>query len=220
MDLFSPITKLQGIGPTRAKQLEKLEIRSIYDLIAYFPRAYEDRTKLVDIRDLEADTPACFEAMVVKGPRTAHIRKGLSITKLTVADHTAKLDLVYFNQPYAAEQLKYGESYFFYGTLTGDYARYQMQNPVFETLNSAGVRTRRIMPIYALTAGITNALLVKCIHQSLDACLQELPELLPQTVRETYGLCSAREAYANIHEPESFEALETARTRLQPGGLI
>lgn len=57
MDLYSPVTALQGIGPTRAKQLEKLEIRSIYDLIAYFPRGYEDRTKLVGIRDLEADVP-------------------------------------------------------------------------------------------------------------------------------------------------------------------
>ena len=62
MNIYSPITTLQGIGPTRAKQLEKLDIRTIYDLIAYFPRTYEDRTKLVDIRDLEPDIPACFEA--------------------------------------------------------------------------------------------------------------------------------------------------------------
>ena len=214
MNIFSPITTLQGIGPTRAKQLEKLEIRTIYDLIAYFPRTYEDRTKMVDIRDLETDTPACFEAMVVRAPHTAHIRKGLSITKLTVADMTAKLDLVYFNQPYAADQLRYGESYVFYGALSGDYARFQMQNPVFELPDRPGTRTRRIMPIYALTAGITNALLVKCIHQALDACLGEMPELLPERIRQKYDLCSAREAYANIHEPKDHEALDRARKRL------
>ena len=214
MDLYSPVTALQGIGPARAKQLEKLDIRSIYDLIAYFPRTYEDRTKMVALRDLEVDVPACFEAMVIRAPKTAHIRKGLSITKLTVADNTAKLDLVYFNQPYAADQLKYGETYIFYGMLTGDYAHFQMQNPAFESPDRPGIRTRRIMPVYSLTAGITNALLSKCIRQALDACLAHMPELLPQGVRERYDLCSAQDAYANIHEPKDFTALDRARKRL------
>ena len=88
MDLDSPITALQGIGPARAKQLAALGIETVYDLIAYFPRTYEDRTKLVCIQDLEVDQPACFEAMVIRGPQTSHIRKGLSLTKLMVADET------------------------------------------------------------------------------------------------------------------------------------
>ena len=113
MDLYSPVTALQGIGPTRAKQLEGLGIETSYDLIAYFPRTYEDRTRLVPICELEADQPACFEAMVIRAPQTSHIRKGLSLTKLTVADETAKLNVVYFNQPYAADQLRYGETYVF-----------------------------------------------------------------------------------------------------------
>ena len=214
MDLYSPVTSLQGIGPARAKQLEKLDIRTVYDLIAYFPRTYEDRTRMVDIRDLEIDVPACFEAMVIRAPRTSHIRKGLSITKLAVADHTAKLELVFFNQPYAAEQLKYGESYIFYGTLNGDYGHFQMQNPAFELPDRPGIRTRRIMPVYALTAGITNGLLSKCIRQALDACLEDMPELLPDRIRSSFDLCSAQQAYANIHEPADFEALDSARTRL------
>ena len=214
MDLYSPVTALQGIGPARAKQLAGLGIESIYDLIAYFPRTYEDRTKLVTISELEPDTPACFEAMVIRSPQTSHIRKGLSLTKLTVADETAKLNLVYFNQPYAADQLQYGESYVFYGTLTGDYSRYQMQNPTFEAPDKPGIVTRRIMPVYSLTAGISNKLLSKCVHQALVECLLELPDLLPQGVQRKYELCSVREAYAQIHQPVSFEALERARKRL------
>ena len=208
MDLYSPVTALQGIGPARAKQLAGLGIESIYDLIAYFPRTYEDRTKLVTISELEPDTPACFEAMVIRSPQTSHIRKGLSLTKLTVADETAKLNLVYFNQPYAADQLQYGESYVFYGTLTGDYSRYQMQNPSFEAPDQPGIVTRRIMPVYSLTAGISNKLLSKCVHQALLECLLELPDLLPRDIQRTYDLCSVREAYAQIHQPVSFEALE------------
>jgi len=213
MDLFSPVTVLPGIGPSRAKQLENLNIRTIYDLIAYFPRTYEDRTKLVNIRDLEPGVPACFEAMVIRAPQTAHIRKGLSLTKLAVADHTGKLNLVYFNQPYAADHLKYGESYIFYGALGMD-SYLQMQNPVYEPVDAAGSKTRRIMPIYSLTAGITNALLSKCIHRALEACLSHMPELLPSNVRSKYGLCDARTAYLNIHEPSDHEALDMARQRL------
>ena len=214
MDLYSPVTALQGIGPTRAKQLEGLGIETIYDLIAYFPRTYEDRTRLVPICELEADQPACFEAMVIRAPQTSHIRKGLSLTKLTVADETAKLNVVYFNQPYAADQLRYGETYVFYGALTGDYARYQMQNPAFEAPDRPGIVTRRIMPVYSLTAGISNKVLSKCIHQALDACLQELPDLLPLQVQQKYSLCSCREAYAAIHEPPDLDTLERARMRL------
>ena len=214
MDLYSPVTALPGIGPARAKQLAALGIESVYDLIAYFPRTYEDRTKLVPICELEPDVPACFEAMVIRAPQTSHIRKGLSLTKLVVADETSKLNLVYFNQPYAAEQLRYGESYVFYGALTGDYARYQMQNPSFESPDKPGVVTRRIMPVYGLTAGISNRLLQKCVHQALTQCLPELPEPLPQKLRTEHSLCSVREAYAQIHQPTSFEALERAKKRL------
>ena len=214
MDLYSPVTALQGIGPTRAKQLQALGIETIYDLIAYFPRTYEDRTKLVPIHQLEIDQPACFEGIVVRGPSTAHIRKGLSLTKLTVADLTGKVNLVYFNQPYVAESLKYGQTYIFYGALSGDYAGYQMQNPVCEPADLPGTVTRRIMPIYGLTAGISNKLLSKCVHQALDACLSEMPELLPSSVLRKYGLCTAQEAYAAIHEPDDWDALERARLRL------
>jgi len=214
MDLYSPVTALQGIGPTRARQLQSLGIETIYDLIACFPRTYEDRTRMVPIHQLEVDQPACFEGIVIKGPQTSHIRKGLSLTKLTVADLTGKLNLVYFNQPYMAEMLKYGETYIFYGAVSGDYAAYQMQNPACERADQAGVVTRRIMPVYSLTAGISNKLLCKCIQQALDACLHELPELLPASVLARFSLCTAQEAYAAIHNPSDWDALERAKTRL------
>ncbi len=214
MDLHSPVTVLQGIGPSRAKQLQGLGIETVYDLITCFPRTYEDRTRLVSICELEVDRPACFEGIVIRGPQTSHIRKGLSLTKLTVADLTGKLNLVYFNQPYVADSLKYGETYVFYGTVSGDYAGYQMQNPVCERADLPGTATRRIVPVYHLTAGISNNLLTKYIRQAMDACLSALPELLPAPILTKYGLCSIQEAYASIHNPLDWDALEKARTRL------
>ena len=214
MKLNSPVTALQGVGTARAKQLQKLGIETVYDLLSYFPRDYEDRTRTTTIDHLEPDVPACFEAMVICGPHTAHIRKGLSLTKLTVADETGKLNIVYFNQPYLADSLHYGETYLFYGTMTGDYTGYQMQNPVCERPDQAGQATRRIMPIYPLTAGLSNKLLSRCISQALDACLADLPEVLPRQVCKEHDLCSAREAYASIHEPADWDALIRAKKRL------
>ena len=110
MDLFSPVTQLRGIGPARAAQLAKLGIVTLYDLLAFFPREYEDRTHPVEIAELQPGVPACFRAMVVSQPVLRRIGKGRDLTRLTVADETGKLTLTYFNQPYVKEQLHYGES--------------------------------------------------------------------------------------------------------------
>ena len=80
--LSDPITILKGIGPTKAKQFANLNIFTLRDLICHFPRGYEDRTRLVTIDKLEADVPACFKAVVMNHPRTAHIRKGLDLTRV------------------------------------------------------------------------------------------------------------------------------------------
>ena len=212
--LFDPVTTLSGIGRTRAEQLAGLGIRTLYDLIAYFPRDYEDRTQLSTIDHLEPDVPACFEAMVITEPRTSHIRRGLDLTKLTVADHTGRLPLTFFNQSYVADQLRYGETYFFYGKPEGGLIGTQMANPAFERPDAPAVVTRRILPVYSLTAGITNRFLVRAVSQALDACRGTLPEILPDSVRSRYGLCGAEFAYETIHRPESFALLAEARRRL------
>ena len=120
--LSDPITMLKGIGPAKAKQFANLNIFTLRDLICHFPRGYEDRTKLVPIEKLEPDVPACFKAMVMNTPRTAHVRKGLDITKVQVADHTGRLNVTFFNNRYVSDQLVYGREYIFYGAVSGDYA--------------------------------------------------------------------------------------------------
>ena len=133
--LTDPVTMLKGVGPARAKQLSALNIRTLGDLICHFPRGYEDRTKLVAIESLQVDTPACFRAMVMNTPRVSHIRKGLDIAKVQVADHSGRLNLTFFNSPYVTDLLQYGREYIFYGAVTGDFIGYNMTNPVFEPLH-------------------------------------------------------------------------------------
>ena len=104
--LTQTVTTLPKIGKARAEQLQKLGIRTLYDLVTYFPRAYEDRTQMVKIDELIVGEPACFRAIVATMPHTSRIRDRLTITKVTVADETARLRLVFFNQPYVSDTLK------------------------------------------------------------------------------------------------------------------
>ena len=211
--LSDPITILKGIGPTKAKQFANLNIYTLEDLICHFPRGYEDRTRLVSIEKLEPDKPACFKAMVMNTPRTAHIRKGLDLTKVTVADHSGRLTLTFFNQKYTAEQLQYGKEYIFYGAVSGDFIGYNMTSPVFESLDAPPVTSRRILPIYPLTAGLSNASVLKAVQQALQIC-DPPKEIIPQEIRREHGILSADRDYYAIHEPSSMEEAEMAKKRL------
>ena len=211
--LQDPVTILKGVGFTRAKQLEGLGIRTLQDLICHFPRGYEDRTRLVTIGELEEGVPACFRAMVAGSPRAAHIRKGLDLTRVQVADHTARLTLTFFNRKFSAGQLEYGKEYIFYGQLSGDYSGYGMTNPVFEAPDSPPVMTRRVLPVYPLTAGLSNTALCKAVSQALALC-DPPEEILPPQVRAEYGILPAAEAYRMIHSPASMEEAAQARKRM------
>ena len=211
--LSDPVSILKGVGPAKVKQFAQLNIVTLRDLICHFPRAYEDRTKLVTIEKLEVDTPACFKAMVMNTPRVSHIRKGLDITKVQVADHTARLNLTFFNNRYVADQLQYGKEYIFYGAVSGDFIGYNMTNPVFEALTSPPVTTRRVLPIYPLTAGLSNAAMLKAVRQALAIC-DPPAEILPEEVRRKFGILGADRAYYAIHEPNDMVEAELAKKRL------
>ena len=211
--LTDPVSILKGVGPARVKQFANLNIFTLGDLICHFPRGYEDRTRLLTIDKLEVDQSACFKAMVMNHPRTTHIRKGLDLTKVQVADHTARLNLTFFNNKFAAEQLQYGKEYIFYGAVSGDFIGYNMTNPIFEALDSAPVTTRRVLPIYPLTAGLSNAVVLRCVQQALAIC-DPPEEILPEAIRQRYGILPAERAYQVIHQPTSLQEAELAKRRL------
>ena len=211
--LSDPVTVLKGVGPTKAKQLAQLNIFTLRDLICHFPRGYEDRTKLVTIDKLEVDKPACFRAMVMNTPRTSHIRKGLDITKVQVADHTARLTLTFFNQKFTTDQLQYGKEYIFYGAVSGDFIGYNMTSPSFEPLDAPPITTRRVLPVYPLTAGLSNAAMLKAVRQALAIC-DPPEEIIPLSLRQRYDILGSDRAYYAIHEPSSMEEAEMAKKRL------
>ena len=211
--LSDPVTSLKGVGPARAGQLENLNIFTLGDLICHFPRGYEDRTRMVPIAQLQVDEPACFRAVVMSTPRTAHIRKGLDLTRVSVADHSGRIQLTFFNSKFAAENLQYGGEYIFYGTVSGDYGGYGITNPVFEGADAPAVTTRRIMPIYPLTAGLNNAAMTKLVRQALSLC-DPPAEVLPRELLEEYDILPAQAAYTAIHDPQSLAVAEKAKRRM------
>ena len=212
-NLNDPITFLQGIGPKKAKLFEKLGIYTLQDLICHFPRAYEDRTRVGRINDLELDTDGSFRATVIHTGKSQHVRKGLDIVRVTVTDGFRRLPLIFFNQNYSADVLKYGETFIFHGMLRQDRVGQCMINPIYEHEDSPPVQTRRILPIYPLTAGLTNNAMAKAISQAMAIC-DPPAEILPPQLRNAYGIMDAHRAYSAIHAPTSWEEVEQAKKRL------
>lgn len=213
-ELNTDVRYIKGIGEQRAKFLSKLGIHTLRDLVSYFPRDYEDRTVIRPISLCAPGDTVCIIAMVAAPPRYSFVRRGMELVRLRAVDDTGAVDITFFNQTYVRDKLIPGESYVFYGKLEGTSSRLSMTNPLFEPENAKGTVTGRIMPIYRLTAGISQKLLQSAMRRGLDACGSLLPEYLPGAVRESHHLAAADYAYENIHFPSDFTALALARRRL------
>ena len=212
-DLSTNVRYIKGIGEAKAKSLSKLGIATLGDLINWFPRRYEDRREIKPISQLIPGEPACVSAMIASEPKLSHIRKGMDLVKVRAVDDTGALDVTFFNQSWLKNQLRVGETYTFYGRAEGSLLRKSMASPIVEP-EGRREHTGRIVPIYPLTAGISQLLLSRAIRQGLDSCADILPDCLPNDVRQAHQLCRVNYAYENIHFPESPEALDIARRRL------
>ncbi len=212
-ELKTDIRYIKGIGEQRAKSLAKLDIFTLRDLISYFPRAYDDRRTARKISELRSGESVCVEAMIAAAPTLHRVRKGMELVKTRVVDESGTLDITFFNQIYMRDNLHAGDTYTFFGKVEGEGRRKSMVNPIVEKEGSRTV-TGRIVPVYPLTAGVTQNFLVKSVEQGLAACRDLLPDVLPDEVRRAHGLCHIGYAYDKIHFPENKEELAIARRRL------
>ena len=211
MEVTTPLRDFPGVGDARAKSLERLGLRTAGDLTAYFPRGYEDRREQYTIAAAPLDVPVCIPVLLAEEPWRMNIRRGLDVTRMKVVDGASAMLVTFFNQGYVRQALHRGEEYILYGKVEQMGNHRQMTNPQFEP--AARPRfTGCIMPVYPLTAGVSNNLLAGLVLRALE----ELPpaaESLPEDFRAAHGLAPAAECYRNIHFPDSFENLEAARRR-------
>ena len=213
-DLNTDIRYIKGIGEKKAQALAKLGVFSLYDLVSYFPRKYEDRSTVMPIALTGGGESVCIEALVADTPRLTRVRRGLELVKLRAVDESGSVDITFFNQPYAKDNLVRGESYMFFGKIEAAGMRRSMVNPVYEKSTGSGIVTGRIIPIYRMCNGLNQRTMLQAVRQGLDACLDRIPDVLPQDVRERCRLAQTAYAYENIHFPKDFDALELARRRL------
>ena len=212
-DLQTDVRYIKGIGEARAKALSKLGIGTLQDLIGYFPRRYEDRTMTRTIRELELGETVCVRAMIAQDPTASRISGGRTVVKARAVDDSGALDLTFFNQEYRKNSLHRGETYIFCGKVEGNLLTRRMINPIVER-EGEQVLTGHIVPIYPLTAGVSQNLLYKAVGQGLTACRHLLADCLPDAVRQEHSLCHSGYAYENIHFPADAEALNLARRRM------
>ena len=147
------------------------------------------------------------------GDLICHFPRGFEDRTKLVPIAQLQADVAFFNSKFAAETLQYGSEYIFYGMVSGDYGGYGITNPVFETPDSRPVATRRIMPIYPLTAGLNNGTLTKLIAQALAVC-DPPEEILPEEIRREFDVLPAAQAYTVIHDPQTMEQAQAAKKRL------
>ena len=212
--LDTSVQYLKGVGPKMYELLNKLGIYSVKDLIEYYPRAYEDRTRLVKIDEFEKDKSVLFIATVVRPVTVAHAR-GKKIISTVVTDESGRLAfLTWFNQVYIKDKLKEGMSYLFYGKVSS-------VSPSRATLESCSIydvmqldKIQGLYPIYSLTAGVTQNYLFKLITNLIIDNGILLKDIFETEFRKKYGLAEINYAVRNIHFPKNFSMVETARNRI------
>ena len=173
-DLNTDVRYIKGIGEKKALALNKLGVFSLYDLLSYFPRRYEDRTQFKPIALTMDGETVCIQAVVADTPRLSRIRRGLDLVRFHAVDDSGSVEITYFNQSYIKDNLHRGDEVNFYGRIEVKGTRRSMANPVFEREGSGKGATGRIIPIYRLSSGINQASLVSGIRQSLDCCLDSI----------------------------------------------
>ncbi|MBQ9980663.1 MAG: ATP-dependent DNA helicase RecG [Oscillospiraceae bacterium] len=213
LTLGSNIKYLKGIGEKRAETLGRLGVSTVEDILRYYPRSYLDRTAVRNIGSLLPDENVCVSGQVITAPQTVRISGGRTRTKLRIADDTGVMDIIFFNQKYAAGNLKLYESYVFYGKVTGDLIRREMINPQYAPGAKAG-EFLGIVPVYPLSAGVSQKLVSGAVKQALSACADLVEETLPEEVRKKFDLPQVGLALRQIHFPENFDAAQNARRRM------
>ncbi len=209
LTLQSPLHTLHGVGEARAAAFARLGLCDIRDLLLFFPRAYENRGDVRAAAETQ-DGQLCSLVLQIdaKAPE-GRTRTGLTVTKLSASDNTGAINLTFFNQPWLTKSLRQGMHYRFYGRVVfGMYGR-EMTNPVAEALLPGG-HLPDIVPVYPLTKGLTGKAVADTVRRALPLA-DALPELLPEPLREEYGLLPVAAAVRGLHFPPSLEVLEQAR---------
>lgn len=213
VDLNKDIKYIKGVGPNRAVLLNKLGIFTLGDLITYYPRDYEDRSKPKKICDVANGEEVLVQGIVQSKLVESRIRKGLTLYRTKIADDTGFMEIVWYNQSYLKNQIKQGQVYNFFGKVSLKYNKKEMNSPVFD-IDTKTKNTGKIVPLYPLTYSLSQNVLRGIIENGIKEIEGQLPETLPEYILKNYSLYDINTAIKQIHFPDNFEKYELARKRL------
>lgn len=217
MTLDSPVAQLPRVGAVLNTRLAMLGIRTVRDLLMYFPFRYEDYSAVTPIRGL----PLGGDQVTIRGrveliankrsPRTRKI-----ITEAVVNDGTDQLRVVWFGQPFLTKTLQVGDEVYLSGKLKNDRFGVSLVSPTYEKYHpsKAVTHTARIVPMYPLTSGVTQKIIRSLVAEVLPLA-KTIPDWLPETILRDAGVVPFARALSAIHFPETLQEQALAIKRLK-----
>ena len=211
MRITSLVDEINGIGPELVKRFSNSGVKTIADLINFFPRRYEDYSNITTIEHIRPGL-VTIQAQI-KQAKGHYVRRGLHITEAVASDSSGSVRLIWFNQPYRAATLRKNTDYFISGDFELSYQRLSIINPSIELVSTFPLNTARIVPIYKETKGLRSFQIRRCIGRVIKL-IEKLPETLPPWLTKEEQLISRPYAYKMMHFPVSSSELSLAQRRL------
>ena len=215
MDIASPITAVKGIGEKTQKAFAKMGVYTVGDILLHFPRDYVKFPEITDIDELNnvnVSSTYAIHAVIKKAPVVKNTAR-MQITLQDIGSPGHMIQLVWYRMPYLKAQLVQGRHLIFYGHIKPKGGRYVMEQPVVYEVQKYEAIRDTLQPVYSVTSGVTNNLIVKTIKETLSHDTL-LSDYLPKDIRHRYGFCEYNYAMKQIHFPDDFDALVEARRRL------
>lgn len=210
-ELPADLQYLKGVGPKKIKLLQKLGIKTVADLVEYFPRRHEDRRQVVAAAAL-FDGQTALIGGTVDQVQLSRIRNNLQILKARLSDESGFITVVWFNQPWLKNRLSDGVGITVYGKADLSYGKRNFVAAEYEF----GVKEEGlgILPVYGLTGGLSQKALRLIVANALNLYRGRIEEFLPLSFRTKYKLENREKAIFDYHFPPDFESLEKSRYRL------
>ena len=214
MDFFDmPIDTLKGVGSTRSKQLARLNIRTVRDLVYFFPRAYEKRGDVRLLSNASFDMPCSMLLTVGTAVRSTRIKNNMTISKFRAFDESGTVEIVFFNSPFVKDVFTVGATFRFYGKLSYSKRQIQLITPKYEPYFES-VPLPDFVPIYPLTEGLSSKFIDKLMNTVIDEAVLKIKDQLPEKIRIEQNLPSLSYAIKNAHFPENEQSLSLSLKRL------
>ncbi|MDD3227403.1 MAG: DEAD/DEAH box helicase, partial [Tissierellia bacterium] len=194
------IQYLKGVGPIRALKLQKLDIFTVGDLLNYFPVKYEDRRVVKNINEIFEQGKYLLKLSIFEKPKHSRIKKNMTIIKAICKDDTGFITLTFFNQDFLMDKLIAGEYYYVFGNVKISFGKLEITNPEIELMDKDW-KAGNIMPVYALTYGLSNNEITKLVKTALETYYDQIQDVLPKEIIKKYDLTSKKIAIKNLHFP-------------------